>query len=158
MASQGCSQGCSQGPGLRSLLLGTPLGHREGEPSIEREVDMHLKGMIELMPRVYGNTEPCKQAVVELNAVVDMKDMMCKRAMLLYGMSKESAMCDHWMSRDADGSAALANDLQGRVLPFVVPRFFKHGCQCPDTFVVMVMVVSEMWTGENLGNWPHCVP
>ena len=145
----------SEGPGLRSLLMGTPLGQREGEGRIEKEVDRHLKGMIELMPHVYGNTEPCRQAVMEVNAVVKMHDIMCKRAMLLYGMSKEREMCDHWRSRDADGSAALANDLHSRVLPFVVPRFFKHSCQCPDAFVVMTMVMTEMWEGESLGNWPR---
>lgn len=142
-------------PGLRSLLLGTPLGQREGEARIEKEMDRHLKGMVKLIPQVYGNTEPCRQAVAEVKAVLQMHDVMCKRAMLLYGMSKEREMCDHWRSRDADGSAALANDLQSRVLPFVVPRFFKHSCQCPDAFVVMTMVMSEMWKGECLGNWPR---
>ena len=142
--------------GLRSLLLGSPLGGREDEVKIEHEIDRHLRGMLNLIPSVYGDTEPCRQAVMEVKTVLKMHDMACKRAMLLYGMSKEQEMCDYWNSRDdTDGSAELANDLNRRILPFVVPRFFKHSCQCPDAFVVMTLVMSEMWKGENLGNWPR---
>jgi hypothetical protein len=140
--------------GLREILLGTSLGSREGEARVATEIDVHLNGLIKLIPKVYGNTEACKQAVMEVNTVVDMNNMACKRAMLLYGIATERQMCDYWGSRQADGSAALAKDLHSRVLPFVVPRFFKHSCQTPDSFVVLSLVMSEMWQGEQLGNWP----
>lgn len=135
--------------------MGSPLGNREAEGVIEAEVNKHLNGLIELIPKVYGNTEPCRQAVAEVAAMAAMQDTMCKRAMLLYGLSKERDICEYWKSHDADGSAALAEDLHSRVLPFVVPRFFKHSCQSPDAFVIITMLLSEMWGGEKLGNWPR---
>jgi len=141
--------------GLRRLLLGTPLGSREGEQEIKEELNEHIKGMIELVPKVYGNSDPCKQAVLEMKHVVSMDSVACKRAMLLYGMAVEKEVCDHWKEHQADGSSALADDLQSRVLPFVIPRFFKHSCQCPDALVILTMVLADMWGGEQLGNWPN---
>ena len=137
---------------LRDLLLGSHFGQREEDNSLEQEINKHLRGLIQLMPRVYGNTEPCKQAIREVKSVVDMRDMTCKRAMLLYGLSKERELCDYWRGSE---SATLADDLHNRVLPFVTPRFLKHCCQCPDAFVVICMVMAEMWKGEQLGNWPR---
>ena len=141
--------------GLRDILLGAPLSARVGEAHAANDIDKHLYGLIRLMPRVYGDTEACKQAAAEVRAIVHANNIECKRAMLLYGISKERQMCDHWSSRQADGSAALAKDLHSRVLPFVVPRMFKHSCQCPDSFVVLSVVLAEMWQGEMLGNWPR---
>jgi hypothetical protein len=148
-----------QSVGLRSMLLGAPLDGRDEEGSqdahLNKQLDMHLNGLIELIPRVYGDMEPCRQAVMELRAIGQTRDAACKRAALLYGIAREREMCDYWSGRQADGSAALAKDLHGRVLPFVVPRFFKHSCQCPDSFVLFSMLLSEMWEGEKLGNWPR---
>ena len=147
--------GMGESIGLRRLLLGTPLGDREGEEKMKEELNRHINGMIELVPKVYGDSDPCKQAVLEMRHVVRMDSVACQRAMLLFGISAEKEMCDHWDGNQADGSSALAKDLQSRVLPFVVPRFFKHSCQCPDSFVILAMVLTEMWGGEKLGNWPN---
>ena len=141
--------------GLKSLLLGEPLNQRNEETQLDGQLDMHLQGLITLIPRVYGDTEPCRQAVMEMRALADTCNAACRRAALLYGIAREGEVCDYWSSRQADGSAALAKDLQGRVLPFIVPRFFKHSCQCPDSFVALSMVLAQMWEGEKLGNWPR---
>jgi len=147
----------ADGVGLREIILGTPLGGRDTEARVAIEMNRHLGGMVKLVPQMYGNTEACKQAVMEIKVLMSMNNVACKRAMLLYGIATERQMCDYWSSRQADGSAALAKDLHSRVLPFVVPRFFKHSCQTPDSFVVLSLVMTEMWAGEQLGNWP-CVP
>lgn len=141
--------------GLKELMLGSPLSIREDEEKIKEGLNKHLRGMLELIPKVYGNSEAAKQAVMEVKHVVEMDSIPCKRAMVLYGLFAEREICDYWSSNQADGSAALAKDLQSRVLPFVTPRFFKHSCQSPETFVVLSMMLAEMWGGEKLGNWPN---
>ncbi len=143
--------------GLRNMLLGPPLD--EERPPVSAALDSHLLGMLELLPKVYGDDEECKQAVLEVGAVVDMDGakrecVACKRAALLYGLHHERALRHHWEGQHADGSAAMARDLATRVLPFVVPRFVRHGCQTPEVFVLLTLVLSEMWEGEQLGNWP----
>lgn len=145
--------------GLRTLLMGSPLGGREegGEMNVASGIDSHLLGLVELLPKVYGDNEPCRQAVLEVGTVVDMtatrKCIMCKRAMLLYALATEKEVCDHWKDRRSDGSADLARDLNQRVLPFLTPRFFKHSCQSPDSFVTLAVMLAEMWQGEDLGNF-----
>ena len=143
--------------GLRNMLLGTPLA--EERPPVAPALDSHLLGMLDLLPQTYGDDEACKQAVLEVGAVVDMDGakrecVACKRAALLYGLHHERALRDHWQDQHADGSAAMAQDLATRVLPFVVPRFVRHGCQSPEAFVLLTLVLTEMWPGEQLGNWP----
>jgi len=145
--------------GLRTLLLGTPLlGDRdEGELKVAAGIDSHLLALVELLPKIYGDSEPCRQAVLEVGTVVDMtatrKCMACKRAMLLYALATEKEVCDHWKDRRSDGSADLARDLNQRVLPFLTPRFFKHSCQSPESFVMLTAMLAEMWQGEDLGNF-----
>lgn len=110
---------------------------------------------------MYGDTDACKQAVLEVGTLIDMGSskqcVACKRAMLLYAIATESEISGHWSESYSDGSAAMAKDLSERVLPFLVPRFFKHSCQAPEAFVVMSLVLSEMWGGEKLGNF-GCSP
>ena len=140
--------------GLRQLLMGAPFGDVEEEKRVASELNMHLEAMTELLPRLYGDTEACKQAVLEIRSVVAMESVLCKRAMFLFGLGTEREMCDHWRGRQADGSAALAQDLSSRVLPFVMPRFLKHSCQRPDALLQAALMLADMWSGESLGNWP----
>lgn len=146
--------------GLRDMLLGPPLSDaRPRAETVAAALDGHLLGLLELLPQVYGDGEACRQAVLEMGAVVDMDGsqrecVACKRAALLYALHTEAAVRDHWKERHGDGSAAFAHDLATRVLPFVVPRFLRHGCQAPEAFVLLTLVLSEMWEGERLGNWP----
>lgn len=143
-----------QGIGLRELLLGQALCAREDDDTIKDELNRYLRGILELIPRVYGSSDATKQALAEVKHVVEMDSIQCKRAMLLYGLFAETEISDYFSSNQADGSSALAKDLKSRVLPFVTPRFFKHSCQSPDTFVVLCMTLADMWGGETLGNWP----
>jgi hypothetical protein len=143
--------------GLRTLLMGTPMGDREGEDEVVDGLNRHLLGLMDLLPRVYGDNEPCRQAVREMGVIVDMdaskECVACKRAALLYALHNEPDVRAHWTEGGGAGSAALARDLSSRVLPFVVPRFFKESCQVPEAFATLALVMSEMWAGEQLGNW-----
>lgn len=138
--------------GLRELMLGGPLYAEGGEDRIKEELNRHLRGLLELMPRVYGKSDAAKQALMEVKRVVDMDNIACKRAMMLYGLFAEQEVSDHFRSFDKE--SGLAEDLKKRVLPFVTPAFFKESCQSPETFVVLSMMLAEMWGGETLGNWP----
>ena len=146
--------------GLRKLLLGLPLHQRHAsetqdthDQQLKAELDLHIEALIELLPRNYSDTEPCKQALLELRHVVQMENLACKRAVLLYGVCSEKEIVDYWTKHDPE-SAKLAKDLHERVLPFVGPRFLKHSCQCPDGFVRLALTLADMWGGEQLGNWP----
>ena len=141
---------------LRQLLLGSPLNDRESEAALAETLDKHLKGLEHLIPRVYGTDNSVEHAVREVQVVREMDSrkadqLACKRAMLLCAVAAERGVCDSFAARD-DG---FSLDLRTRVLPFVLPRYLKTCCQNPEAFAVLVMVLSEMWYGERLGNWPH---
>ena len=147
--------------GLRELLMGGCLSTKTDCDRLSESLNGHLLGLIDLLPRVYGDTDACRQAVLEVGTLVDMgmskRCIACKRAMLLYAIATESEISSHWSGSRSDGSSAMAKDLSERVMPFLVPRFFKHSCQAPEAFVVMSLILSEMWRGERLGNF-SCSP
>ena len=144
--------------GLRSMIMGMPLGSKQGHKEMVSALNKHLLAVIDLIPQVYGDNEPSRQAVLEVGTVVDMDGsrecLACKRAMLMYALATETVVCSHWQKSVEDGSAGMANDLSGRVLPFLMPRYFKNSCQAPAEFVQLALVLSEMWKGEQLGNFP----
>jgi hypothetical protein len=145
--------------GLRTLLMGTPLGDRHGEERVEEELNLHLSALAELIPKEYGDSDACKEAVMEIKKVIEGGNVTCKRALMLYGLAKQRAICDYWEDQDSD-SAELARDLSSRALPFTVPRFLKTSAQRPDAFVTFNLMLISMWAGEKLGNWPlnHDLP
>lgn len=138
---------------LRQLLMGTAVGHAEGQANAERHVDKHLRALCALLPCLYGESDACKQACFELRQALAEQSLMCKRALYLFGMAKERELCAWWDDKDPE-SAALAADLRDRVLPFLTPVFLKHGCQRPDAFLQSALVLATMWPGEQLGNYP----
>lgn len=146
------------GTALKDMVMGSPLGVEREKEAMVQSLNSHLLGLVDLLPRVYGDSDACKQAVLEVGTLIDMDDrrecIASKRAMLLYAIASEKEVAEHWAEQHSDGSAALAKDLSTRVLPFLVPRFFKNSCQSPEAFVVMALVMSEMWGGEKLGNFP----
>jgi hypothetical protein len=143
--------------GAREILLGTPLADRSGEHALGARLDEHLRGVAELVREVYGDSAAGRQAAREIMVVADMADgrreRACKRAMLLFALHSEPSVREHFLADPA--SAPLARDLCERVIPFALPRFFRHCCQTPDAFVVFCMTLAEMWEGERLGNWPR---
>ena len=99
------------GWGLRELLLGPPLG--SDAAGVEALLDTHLDALCELLPREYGDTPACKQAVLELQRVRKEGALASKRAMLSFSVQAEPAVAAYWASDPA--SAAYARDLSERV-------------------------------------------
>lgn len=148
--------------GLRPLLLGPPLTDRERDPTLTT-LDSHLEGVAELLPKVYGDTEASQQAQMHFRRFLDMghdqDGVLCKRAALLFALGKEKELGDYMAKQERtvqghDGRPTYSEDMRDRVLPFILPRYIRNSCQCPDSFVVMACVLSELWAGEPLGNWP----
>lgn len=164
----------ARAPSLRAMLLGPPLTRRlpaDGDPSDPsgggdpdgpdptlRHVDAHLRAVGELLPQVYGDTEPSRQARMEFEQFLrmghDHDAALCKRAALLFALAREKEVGAELEAEGDAAEAAHAADMRDRVLPFILPRFVRNSCQAPDAFVVLACVLSEMWQGEPLGNWP----
>ena len=147
--------------GLRPLLLGAPLCDREVDHTLNA-LSSHVAGMCPLVEQVYGETQVAKQAAAELALVAELPagkdETTCKRAAMLYGLSKEPELLRFFSQQEravhSGDEPSFAEDMATRVLPFVTPRFLRHSCQNPDAYVMMCLVLSEMWRGERLGNWP----
>lgn len=141
---------------LRTLLLGPPLNCRR--PCID-EVDSmlteHLDGVPDVMRRTYGDdTEATREAIKDVQRISALRPsregICCKRAALLFAMKREPEVQKHFLDRDPD----LAFDLMDRVLPLLDPCFVKHSCQCPESYVCLAVVLTQMFAGERVGNWP----
>ena len=150
--------------GIRPLLMGPALNDRECDSTVRR-LDAHVEALLDLLPQVYGNTEACRQAKMELARVLKMPSdrdgVWCRRAALLYGVACEKELAAFLAGQEgggAGGGRSYTEDLHERVLPFVAPRFMRNSCQAPDTFAVLCTVLAEMWPGEPLGNWPRGAP
>lgn len=143
--------------GLRPLLLGSPLSDKENDRTLVA-LRAHLDGLCELLPKVYGTSPAARQANSELEQIAQLpagaSELACMRAALLFGLYKEGEVKRHFAEQEAVVGATFAKDMAERVLPFVAPRFLKHSCQAPEAFVMTCLVLSEMWAGEKLGNWP----
>ena len=135
---------------LRELLMGPPLSARDADDTNE-QLNAWMRALEGLLPQLYGTGEPAMQARMEFERLAKLEgshdELFCKRAALLFALLHEKEVA-HTMGD------AVAEDMRARVLPFTCPRFLRHSCQAPDTFVVLSLILSEMWAGERLGNWP----
>ena len=152
----------STGVGLRRMLMGLPLSQRSAAADAleRRDLDRHLAAVSALMPELYGDSEACRQARMELDLIMELdgeESTECKRAALLFALARERELGLHLAraaeAAGAEADARLVEDLRARVLPFVFPRFLRNLCQTPDSLVVLSCVLSEMWAGETLGNY-----
>lgn len=138
---------------LRALLFGDAIWGPEQEAGAAEELDRQLEGVEELLPRVYGASNACRHAVMEMRAVRELpgtpQGLECKRAALIFAMGREPEVAAYWSGADA----VLAADIHVRVGPFLTPRFLRHCCQAPRSFVRWAAVLSQMWQGEALGNF-----
>jgi len=156
------ADGDARAPTLREMLLGPPLTKRvEGRDPTLEQVDCYLEAVAGLLPQVYGDTGPSRQAQMEFKKFLamggDQDAAFCKRAALLFALAREKEVGAEMMQRsegDTEGHVAHVSDMRDRVLPFILPRFVRNSCQAPDSFVTLACVLSEMWEGERLGNWP----
>lgn len=141
------------------MLMGIPLSKRStATDAVERQdIDRHLSALSVLLPELYGTSDACKQAQMELEAVVQLKgqhSLECKRATLLFALAREKELAMHLQeTAPSSRDRSMVQDLRERVLPFTFPRFLRNLCQTPDSMVVLSCVLVEMWEGETLGNF-----
>ena len=147
--------------GLRPLLVGPPLTERKHDDPTARGLDTHLSGVRALLPQVYGATDACKQAVAQFEELQQEASaeggVWCKRAALLYAVLREKEVGDWFVNQERQvvpEGVTFAEDMQKRVLPFVMPLFVRNSCQAPEAMVMLSLVLNELWAGEQLGNWP----
>ena len=142
------------------MLLGPAMTQRTEATDAEdlATIDGYLAAVTELLPQVYGDDEASQQAVMEFQRFqtlpADHDGLLCRRAALLFALAREPEVGAH-LEAAGGASAAYARDLRERVLPFILPRYLRNSCQAPDAFVVLSCVLSELWAGEPLGNWPQ---
>lgn len=143
---------------LRELLLGPPLAAEE-RPSIDEtdaQLTRHVQGIPVVMAQTYGIvSEATREASKEVDSVASMsasnEGVCCKRALLLFALRREPELKEHFLRAEP----GLTTDLVERVLPFIDPAFLKHSCQAPESYVFLAVLLSEMFAGERLGNWPR---
>ena len=83
------------------LLMGLPLCQRSAAAdALERkDLDRHLAAVAALMPELYGDSEACRQAKMELDLVVELEgeeSLECKRAALLFTLAREKELGLHF--------------------------------------------------------------
>jgi hypothetical protein len=152
--------------GLRPLLMGQSLLERDGDPTLTT-LDSHIEALADLLPKVYGSSEPAQQAEMEVRKLVqlssDRDGVICKRAALLFALLREKEPVRYFADQESallpldsprPSEPTFAEDMRERVLPFIVPRYLRNSCQAPDAFVTLACVLAELWPGEPLGNWP----
>jgi len=142
---------------MRRLLLGPPLNDRGGAYAADPAADLNqwMHAIEDFIPQIGGDNETAKQARMEFEQFArfpaTFDGVMCKRAALLFAALHEKEV-------GAMLHGPGVEDMLERVLPFTCPRYLKQSCQTPDTFVVLSLVLNEMWRGERMGNWPRRVP
>jgi len=148
---------CEGGGGtLREMLLGPPLtGTRPSVDETDAVLTQHVQGIKDVMARVYGTaSEATREAGNEVGEVASMaaseQGICCKRALLLFALQREPELKRHFESAEPE----LTKDLVERVLPFIDPAFLQHSCQAPESYVFLAVLLSELFGGERLGNWP----
>ena len=142
---------------LRSLLFGGPLHKRERSDidSLGMDLDACLRGVMLLLEEEVGDTGALGQARLEWDRVIDLPadsaGIACKRAALLFALHHEAAVREEFASSDL----WLVRDLRDRILPMTIPKFVAGMAQCPDSLVLMVATLSELWPGEPMGMPTH---
>lgn len=146
---------CAEGGGgyLHDALFGSRIAGREERDAATPRLNAILSGLVDVLRRELGDTEATDQAVLEMGRVIKLPltervAVQAKRAAVLYALWRERDVQEHFRQR---GEAALVDDLCGRVLPMVMPRFVANQCQVPDAAVVMTLVMHSMWAQEDIG-------
>lgn len=142
---------------LREMLLGPPLSApRPSVKETDAALTWHVRGIPGVMAQAYGTaSEATREAGKEVaqigNIEASVEGICCKRALLLFALKREPELKRHFERAEPE----LTNDLVERVLPFIDPAFLKYSCQAPESYVFLAVLLTEMFAGERLGNWPR---
>lgn len=121
----------------------------------DSELTRHVLGIQKVMAQTYGTEcEATREAGNEIGMVASKspseEGILCKRALLLFALHREPELMRYFKSTEQ----RLTEDLVERVLPFIDPPFLSNSCQAPESYVFLSVILSEMFAGEKLGNWP----
>ena len=143
---------------LRTLLFGDALHRRESESCIAElgaDLDACLRGVMVLVKEEVGDCDALRQAQLEWERVVDLEPdyvgIACKRAALLFALHREPGVRDEFAHTDP----WLVRDLAERVLPIAIPKFLAGMAQCPESLVVLVATLCELWPNEPMNVSVH---
>ena len=145
---------------LKRMIIGPPLNaQRSCIEEMDRLLTRYLSAVPQVLRQTYGEeTEATQEAIQDCSSIANLPasadGVCCKRAALLFALRREPELKEYFKRRDS----GFTNDLVDRILPFVDPRFLSHSCQAPDSYVFMVVMLSQMFEGERLGNWPWHPP
>ena len=148
---------------LKRMLIGPPINApRPCVEEINELLTRYLNGIPEVLKQTYGeNTEATREAIKDCTSIANMEcsaeGVICKRAALLFALRREPELREYFRKLDSagsPGSPGFTVDLTDRVLPFVDPEFMRHSCQVPEAYVFTTVILSQLFEGERLGNWP----
>ncbi len=138
---------------LRELLFGKPLSDRgEGDVAeLDEELSACMHGVQDLFLTEVGEGEALQQAVLEWGRVSEhgasFQSIAAKRAALLFALHVFAEVRDHFRATDAE----LVADLEGRVLPLLMPRFVAELGQTPEALVVCTSLLVQLWSDVRPG-------
>lgn len=141
---------------LKRMLMGPPINApRPCTEEIDAMLTQHLNAIPQVLKQTYGeNTEPTREAIKDCTSIANMEcsaeGVICKRAALLFALRREPELREYFRKLDS----GFTLDLTDRVLPFVDPEFMRHSCQAPEAYVATTIILSQLFEGERLGNWP----
>lgn len=138
---------------LREMLFGTALCNRDDTHvgGLAEDLNACLRGVMDALLRDVGRCDGFCQALLEWTRVIEMpatfEGVSAKRAALLFALHHQPAVSNYF--RHSDGE--LVEDLVTRVLPVTIPSFVAGMGQCPESLLLMVLTMCELWPQEPLG-------
>lgn len=140
---------------LRRMLFGSPLSTRRDHACELKvaggELNRALRGVQRAMLNdVNESRVSALQTQLEWERIVDMDDsyasIMAKRGALMYAGWTVPGVLAHWRGSDP----TLVRTLEEFALPLVMPSFVRGMAQCPDSLIVLLDVLCDMWGGEEM--------
>ena len=140
---------------LKRILFGTPLSTREQPPfemlAVGEELNRVLRGIQNaVLTDPDGGRDASMQARLEWARIVNMQSnyagVMAKRGALVFASWTVPSVLDYWEESDP----VLVRTLKEFALPLVMPSFMRGMAQCPDSLIVMLDVLCDMWGGEEM--------
>lgn len=139
--------GCVGGVTLEALLFGEGISGRGlgSAEALASALDACLRGVAALLRREKPQSDALWQATIEWDQIVQMpasyEGIVAKRAALLFALYTLEEVGAHFARTEPE----LVRDLNGRVLPMLVPRFVAEMCQNPQFLVACACVLHTMW-------------
>jgi hypothetical protein len=143
------------------------LAGRRGSPHpqlehvvLEKELNLVILGVLELFKEIYQSKHHAvKEAWCHFHRLtllpIGPESIAVKRAAILVCLFQERDVQLHFKEMANGIDAAFVEDLITRVLPLLIPRYISTSFMRPAALVLLTLMMSEMWTAQQLGTFPH---